>query len=183
MKMTKELGAGDDGRVQEVIEETSTTTTTTTSSSVTQEQRSETANAFLQLLNTSGGMGCTYEQAKQKAKEIREGKRDEFVKNHLEKQALQATTSQQILEAPLLQRSNSSSRFPNRWSNLRNPSSSSCRLSANKRLNSSRTNISNLTFNSNCSHQVSSINSRTHFSSHPPNSKFNLRLQCSSSSS
>jgi hypothetical protein len=99
MKMNKELGAGDDGRVQEVTE-TSTTTTTTTTSSVTQQQRYDTANAFLELLNT-GNIGFTLEQAKQKAIDIREGKLDSFVTNHLEKQALKAMNPQPAIEAPL----------------------------------------------------------------------------------
>jgi hypothetical protein len=98
MKMNKELGAGDDGRVREVTE-TSTTTTTTTTSSVTQQHRYDTANDFLRLL-TSSNLGFTVEQAQQKADETRQGKRDDFVTNHLEKQALKATTSQQAIEVP-----------------------------------------------------------------------------------
>ena len=99
MQMNKELGAGDDGRVQEVTE-TSTTTTTTTSSSITQQQRYETADAFLQVLNTSA-MGFTLEQAKQKAIEIREGRLDSFVTNHLEKQALKAMNPQPAIQTPV----------------------------------------------------------------------------------
>lgn len=83
MKMNKELGAGDDGRVQEVIEESSTTTTTTTTSTVTQQQRYDTANAFLHLLGRSS-MGFTVEQAQTRVNEIRKGRRDAFVTNFLE---------------------------------------------------------------------------------------------------
>jgi biotin carboxyl carrier protein len=99
MKMNKELGAGDDGRVKEIVEETSTTTTTTSSSTVTQQQRYDTANAFLQLL-TSSDLGFTLEQAQQKADQMRQGKLDTFVTNHLEKEALKAMTSQQAIQAP-----------------------------------------------------------------------------------
>ena len=94
MKMNKELGAGDDGRVQEVIEESSTTTTTTTTSNITQQQRYNTANDFLQLLNSSGGMRLSLKQAQLKATKIREGKKDGFVADYIEQQALKATTPQ-----------------------------------------------------------------------------------------
>ena len=95
LKMNKELGAGDDGRVKEVTE-TTTTTITTTTSTVTQQQRYDTANDFLQLLNSSGGMGFSYEQAKQKAEDIRQGRQDTFVITHLESKA----TKQQAIQAP-----------------------------------------------------------------------------------
>jgi len=100
MKMNKELGAGDDGRMQEVTE-TSTTTTTSTTFSITRQQRYETADAFLQVLNTSADMGFTLEQARQKADDIRQGRLDSFVTNHRERQALKAMNPQQAIEAPL----------------------------------------------------------------------------------
>lgn len=98
LDMNKQLGAGDDGRVQEITETTTTTTTSstakTTASDVTVAQRYETANDFLQQLTASGSMGCTLEQAQQKATEIREGQRDELVKMHLANKASKpATTS------------------------------------------------------------------------------------------
>jgi hypothetical protein len=96
LKMNKELGAGDDGRVKEITETTTTTTTTTTTSTVTQQQRYDTANDFLQLLTTSGGMGFTLEQAKQKAEDIRQGRQDTFVTTHLESKA----AKQQTIQAP-----------------------------------------------------------------------------------
>jgi hypothetical protein len=97
LEMNKELGAGDDGRVSEVTE-TTTTTTTTTTSTVSQQQRYDTANDFLQLLTSSGGMGFTLEQAQQKASDIREGRQDTFVTTHLESKAAKA--SQQTIQAP-----------------------------------------------------------------------------------
>jgi hypothetical protein len=96
LKMNKELGAGDDGRVKEVTETTTTTTTTTTTSTVTQQQRYDTANDFLQLLTLSGGMGFTLEQAKQKAEDIRQGRQDTFVTTHLESKA----AKQETIQAP-----------------------------------------------------------------------------------
>lgn len=99
LKMNKELGAGDDGRVKEV-KETTTTTTITTTSNVTQQQRYDTANDFLQLLTSSGGMGFTLEQAKQKADDIRHGRQDTFVTTHLESQAAKASAAQQAIQAP-----------------------------------------------------------------------------------
>jgi hypothetical protein len=96
LEMNRELGAGDDGRVSEVTA-TTTTTTTTTTSTVSQQQRYDTANDFLQLLTSSGGMGFTLEQAQQKASDIREGRQDNFVATHLESQAAKA---QQAIQAP-----------------------------------------------------------------------------------
>lgn len=98
LDMNKQLGAGDDGRVQDITETTTTTTTSSTAtaaaSDVTVAQRYETANDFLQELTVSGGIWCTLAQAQQKATEIREGKRDELVKTHLANKASKpATTS------------------------------------------------------------------------------------------
>lgn len=100
LKMNRELGAGDDGRVKEVTE--TTTTTTTTTSTVTQQQRHDTANDFLQLLASSGGMGFTLKQAKQKAEDIRQGRQDTFVTTHLEGKAAkqQAIQAQPVQQAP-----------------------------------------------------------------------------------
>jgi hypothetical protein len=107
LKLNKELGAGDDGRVKEITE-TTTTTTTTTTSTVTQQQRYDTANDFLQLLTSSGGVDFTLEQAKQKADDIRQGRQDTFVTTHLEsktakQQAIQAPPQQQIQPPPPVQ--------------------------------------------------------------------------------
>lgn len=99
LQMNKDLGAGDDGRVSEVTE-TTTTTTTTTSTNITQQQRYDTANDFLQLLTSSGGMGFSLEQAQQKADDIRQGRQDTFVQTHLESQAAKSESSQQIIQAP-----------------------------------------------------------------------------------
>lgn len=103
LQMNRELGAGENGRVEEVTE-TTTTTTTTTTSNVSMDQRYQTANDFLQLLNTSGGMGCSIEQAQQTAEDIRQGKRDDFVRTHIESKTVQSSSSQpsqqQAIQAP-----------------------------------------------------------------------------------
>lgn len=97
------IGAGNDGRVSEIIE-----TTTTTTTIVTQEQRFEAANEFINTLQRDSGLHLTVEQAKQVSDSLRNGKKDDLVRTYLEQkqartnmpQTNQMTSQQLQLEAP-----------------------------------------------------------------------------------
>lgn len=103
INMNQQLGADEGGHVEEVKESTTTTTTTTTTKNdVTVEQRYQTANDFLQLL-TSNNMGYTLQEAQARAEEIRQGKKDDYVKAHIASQAARANAPQPAqfqIEAP-----------------------------------------------------------------------------------
>lgn len=98
------VGAGNDGRVSEIIEITTTTTTTT----LTQEQRFEAANEFINTLQRDSSLNLTVDQAKQVSDSLRSGKKDDPVRTHLEQKQARGnmpqtseTTSQQLqMEAP-----------------------------------------------------------------------------------